>query len=262
MMQKKIRGSQSIWSPNFPRCRVPSIRCHTQWRGHGLKHGRKKCGWRWGESTSNCVVLSVTWYQNSQLSPPMWSLILVKFFSIVDWHLLIRTRGCFEPHQSTWWTSTLFRQFLACWGWCQFPLLDLQYLGRLSVMGITDCIALKSNPPCSVLFLLTFLDAFSLGLFCGLSGWGYQKPPNRSCAKGALCDFCHLHGGKRGKKSRQARNMTTWPVSESQVQWEIQWISRVKQWNAVVSIHQEHPYHPWDCDIYLDLPIKVNHSCR
>ena len=32
---------------------------------------------------------------------------------------------------------------------------------------------------------------------------GYHKPPNRYCAKGVLCDFCHFHGGKRGKKARQ-----------------------------------------------------------
>ena len=82
--------------------------------------------------------------------------------------------------------------------------------------------------------------------------WGYQKPPNRSCAKGALCDFCHLHGGKRGKKSRQARNMTTWPVSESQVQWEIQWIS----------IHQEYIIPSMGLWYLPTFTIKVNHSCR
>ncbi|CAL1142079.1 unnamed protein product [Cladocopium goreaui] len=39
----------------------------------------------------------------------------------------------------------------------------------------------------------------SLCLICS-----YHKPPNRYCAKGVLCDFCHFHGGKRGKKARQA----------------------------------------------------------
>mmetsp|Transcript_19678 Transcript_19678/g.36976 ORF Transcript_19678/g.36976 Transcript_19678/m.36976 type:complete len:216 (-) Transcript_19678:188-835(-) len=30
----------------------------------------------------------------------------------------------------------------------------------------------------------------------------FHKPPNRLCAKGALCEFCHLHAGKRNSRRK------------------------------------------------------------
>ncbi|CAE7200430.1 unnamed protein product [Symbiodinium natans] len=32
----------------------------------------------------------------------------------------------------------------------------------------------------------------------------YHKPPLRSCMKGAFCDFCHLHDGRRNRRRRGA----------------------------------------------------------
>ncbi|CAE7620631.1 CYB5R1 [Symbiodinium sp. CCMP2456] len=38
----------------------------------------------------------------------------------------------------------------------------------------------------------------------------YHKPPRRFCTKGAFCDFCHLHSGRRKKKPK-AQASQAWP---------------------------------------------------
>ena len=38
-----------------------------------------------------------------------------------------------------------------------------------------------------------------------LSYRGFHKPPLRLCSKGALCDYCHLHDGRRNRCRRSGR---------------------------------------------------------
>ncbi|CAE7035630.1 bst1 [Symbiodinium natans] len=48
----------------------------------------------------------------------------------------------------------------------------------------------------------------------------FHKPPLRICKKGAFCDFCHLHDGRRNGRRRSLRDETgrmTWADTEVQV---------------------------------------------
>ena len=166
-MQKKAVEVNLFEVPKFPRCRVPSIRCHTQWRSHGLKHGRKQCGWRWGESTSNCVVLSVTWYQNSR----PWALQCGAWFW---WSSLVLLIDIYWMDTRMFWTSPI-------------DLMDINSLSAVPCMlgmvsipsawfavpwqtfsdGNYRLYCFEWQPILFCFVLLSFLDAFFLGLFCG-----------------------------------------------------------------------------------------------
>ncbi|CAE7217548.1 bst1, partial [Symbiodinium sp. CCMP2456] len=48
----------------------------------------------------------------------------------------------------------------------------------------------------------------------------YHKPPLRTCTKGAFCDFCHLHDGRRNRRRRNLRDESgrmVWADTEVQI---------------------------------------------
>lgn len=51
---------------------------------------------------------------------------------------------------------------------------------------------------------------FSASRLPGMGWNSYHKPPRRFCTKGAFCDFCHLHSGRRKKKPK-AQASQAWP---------------------------------------------------
>ncbi|CAE7943525.1 bst1 [Symbiodinium necroappetens] len=45
----------------------------------------------------------------------------------------------------------------------------------------------------------------------------HHKPPLKTCKRGALCDFCHLHDGRRNRRPRKAQDRSgrmTWNDTE------------------------------------------------